>query len=439
MKEVEGFGPDNWKAAQQEGTDQGRDSVVVSGREFLVRDMSPEGRGTLESPKPAHKLRRHSGAHAPEGGSSTELMPPMPAFDRRTTEQLGLPRASQLPSLPIMDDTDIGGPPAHVDSASNPQLGATHPLAADIKRANIDKDCMRDPLNTSFYDDVWCRAAENNTKIYRRVFRVMPDSEVTNWAEYKEFKAYNDRFKESMDSSRTSEEGEKTEGVPPQQSTAGAGIGAPGPGALGTGIVEKVAHSLPKPPGSSDAPRVVEPPKDSAVEEKGALADGGMDEEQSATDREKLAAAAGFGTLSPASIPVFEDGRPPSAATSRLDVGSDTRKERRPTFSTPERPDRPPNSSGGLSANGVYLNGSTSEIGGTIKSAGSQRRRRRAATRSSRRGFSATEDMLSRLEAEELLNLTQGTLVQFPYDWLVVEETNGNWLFQVDQVAPLQI
>ena len=35
--------------------------------------------------------------------------------------------------------------------------------------------------------------------------------------------------------------------------------------------------------------------------------------------------------------------------------------------------------------------------------------------------------------------LVQGNLVVFPYDWLVKEELNSNWLYQVDQVAPLQI
>lgn len=150
------------------------------------------------------------------------------------------------------------------------------------------------------------------------------------------------------------------------------------------------------------------------------------------TDPEK-AALSGSGTLSPTSAPVPEEGRPASAVTSYLEIEPDVRKERRPTFSAPEKP---PNSASGLSTN---ANGSSADVGATLKSVGSQKRRRRTITRGSRRGFNPTDDLLSRLEAEELLNLTQGTLVQFPYHWLSVEETNGNWLFQVDQVAPLQI
>ena len=69
----------------------------------------------------------------------------------------------------------------------------------------------------------------------------------------------------------------------------------------------------------------------------------------------------------------------------------------------------------------------------------STRRRRRGTTRGSRKGFSASDDVLSYHDAESLLNMVQGHLVQFPYDWLITEEHGGNWLYQVDQVAPLQI
>jgi len=70
---------------------------------------------------------------------------------------------------------------------------------------------------------------------------------------------------------------------------------------------------------------------------------------------------------------------------------------------------------------------------------GSQKKRRRGTTKGSKKGFSASDDLLSREDAEELLDLVQGHLVVFPYDWLVREELNSNWLYQVDQVAPLQI
>lgn len=427
-KEVEGFGPDRWKSAQADGTDQGRDSIIIGGREVLLRDVSPEGRGTLESPSRAHERRRFSNmSSVPDGLSNKDSMPPMPAFDRRTTEQLGLPRANQLPDLPIADDTDIGGPPIQLESSGKLSAAMTSALAEDIKLANIDKDCMTDPLNTSFYDNIWCRVAENNTKLYRRVFRIMPDSEATNWAEYKEFDAYNKRFKASMDGHRTSEEGEKpdvAEAAHEQSTSAatGAGIGAPGPAAIGKTAMNKVFGSLAPIGGGHEHSDPVNGSAHGVEDEKKAMCEDAKDEQAVMDgDEEKT----GLG------LSMAEDGSMPNGSNF---LKPDDPRERRPTFSTPEGHDRPPNSAGGASSTGL-----ATDAGGTVKSVGSTKRRRRAATRSSRRGFNPADELLSRGESEELLNMTQGTLVQFPYDWLVVEETNGNWLFQVDQVAPLQI
>jgi len=69
----------------------------------------------------------------------------------------------------------------------------------------------------------------------------------------------------------------------------------------------------------------------------------------------------------------------------------------------------------------------------------SKRRRRGTSIKSGRKTFSSSDDLMSRADAEELLSMVQGHLVVFPYDWLHKEEINSNWLYQVDQVAPLQI
>ncbi|KAJ4302574.1 Phospholipase D1 [Collariella sp. IMI 366227] len=268
-KEVEGFGPDHWKTAQEEGLDQGRDSVIVSDREVLIHDVSPEGKGTLDSPRLPHALRHQAAAPVEDETGGNEGMPPMPSFDRRTTEQLGLPRANQLPSLPIVDDTDIGGPPVRVDAAGRPTNNPVASLAIEVKLADITKDCMRDPLNPSFYEDVWSRAAENNTRVYRRVFRCMPDSEVTNWTEYKEFGDYNRRFKASMGGHTPGEEKEKAAAAAPgsaSQPAAGAGLGAPGPATAGAAVAEKAGGAAKK------AAKTAMPGVDGAADEKRALA-----------------------------------------------------------------------------------------------------------------------------------------------------------------------
>jgi len=69
----------------------------------------------------------------------------------------------------------------------------------------------------------------------------------------------------------------------------------------------------------------------------------------------------------------------------------------------------------------------------------SVKKRRRGTTKGSRKGFSGSDDLISNEDVEDLLSMIQGHLVVFPYDWLIKEELNSNWLYQVDQVAPLQI
>ena len=44
---------------------------------------------------------------------------------------------------------------------------------------------LRDPLAPEFLRDTWHKTAAENTRLYRQVFRSMPDSEVTTWDEYK--------------------------------------------------------------------------------------------------------------------------------------------------------------------------------------------------------------------------------------------------------------
>ncbi|KAB5539385.1 hypothetical protein GE09DRAFT_317096 [Coniochaeta sp. 2T2.1] len=445
-KEVAGFGPDNWKSAEEAGIDEGRDSVIVNGHEVLVHDILPEGRGTLDHPKISHSSTKHSsrGTSAHDDGPSNSGMPTMPALDRRTTEQLGLPRANQLPTLPAVDDTDIGGPPARIDATGNVTNELLqNPLAADIKPARIDKDCMRDPLNPTFFEEVWCRAAENNTKLYRRVFRCMPDSEVSNWAEYKEYNAYFKRFKESMDGTRSSDEPDghgKGADVPAKQASTGGGIGAPGPATIAKVMAEKATGGAMK-AGGTEGPTVAGHHLPHPFHgEKAALSDANLPDSKPAGGDEAV--------VDPEKRAFAEDDAETNTPDNNknknnsLEIPSKSLDKRRTTFSDPEKP--PATADSGLTSTTTAAPSSSVATPNTNNNSSStsqpqQKRRRRANTRGSRRGFSATDEVLGRQEAEELMGLTQGTLVQFPYDWLVTEELNGNWLFQVDQVAPLQI
>lgn len=446
-KEVEGYGPDHWKAAEQKGLDGGRDSIIVNGHEVLVHDYFAEGKGTLDHPKfgPGSGARSSSPASAEDGNVGYGGTPVVPPLNRRTTEQMGLPRANQLPALPVADDTDIGGPPLHVDAVTGqPCDKPPNPLTADIKLANVHKDCMRDPLNPTFYDEVWCRAAENNTKIYRRVFRCMPDSEVTNWTEYKEFEAYNKRFKESMDGAQSGNEQDPSRpDIPAKQAAAGGGIAAPGPTTAAKVLAEKATGGIYKANGSS-GPTLVghhhHPHLGHEHDEKKALSEATPDHSTPAggdtaiADPEKAAEAAAASLASGNQPPPGTPLNPSDGLGIQAD--GNRRKERRTTFSNQEKSPMAAGGHGSATVQPANAPGPNEKDG---KPMGSQRRRRRANTRGSRRGFVPTDEILDRADAEELLNMTQGALVQFPYNWLYVEENNGNWLFQVDQVAPLQI
>ncbi|PHH86537.1 hypothetical protein CDD83_10078 [Cordyceps sp. RAO-2017] len=408
--DVSGYGPDQWKTAERAGLDGGRDSVVVHGREVLVSSIDTDGRGALDSPKPPHELsfvpesrRRESSPGGNDG------MPPMPPFNRRTTDQLGMPRPAQLPPLPVVDDTDIGGPPVHIDPRTGrPINGAFHPMAADIRAADISKDCMRDPVSPEFMDEVWNRAARNNTRLYRRVFRCMPDSEVSTWAEYREYVDYAERLRVGMEGKAAGEESElRSETTHNRDSTAaGAGIGAPGLEAA----IKAAARKEP-----DKAPETTPSEKASVSRDEEKRGAGWHGEANGQPPREKAASRNGEAEA----FPALENGGTRAVEPQTTAKGS----ERKTTFSTA---DHPPSKEGKESG------------AGPPAPSGSVKRRRRATTKGSRRGFSM-DDMPSRADAEELLKMIQGNLVQFPYDWLLTEEQNGNWGYQVDGVAPLAI
>ncbi|KAF4977843.1 hypothetical protein FZEAL_5686 [Fusarium zealandicum] len=436
--DVTGYGPDRWKSAEKTGLDAGRDSVVINGREVLVNNISNEGKGTLQSPREAHTPIPMSDNRYLDPGHRNDALPPVPALNRRTTDQLGLPRSAQLPTLPLSDDTDIGGPPLHIDPESGkPTNGAFHPMAVDIQPAHIDKDCMKDPVNPNFIDEIWNRAAQNNTKLYRRVFRCMPDSEVSTWADYNEYVKYNERFRASMEGGRS--RGGDSEFPPTSRhhnpTTGAAGVGAPGPEALAKAAgseagkaIGKMTEKLPF-SGHHDEDRIKIIIPDEAhrpVDEKQAMQDGepispsrpntGPDSEHAADAHRPVEAPSPVYSAADTPFPAFEGGN-----GKFLEPQTSTRnRDRRTTFSTLEKP-------------------SSRETNAPPPGQfGSVKRRRRATTKNSRRGFTI-DDMPSRPDAEELLNMVQGNLVQFPYDWLLTEEQNGNWGYQVDGVAPLAI
>jgi phospholipase D1/2 len=408
------------KWAEKTGLVRGRDSTLVNGREVLIVDISAEGHGTLERPNRPH-LRVISPPPTDDIKGSNIELPPFPT-KRANSIALGLPLVSQLPSLPLIDDTDIGGPPA-MKSPQPAEEAAYNLLTADIKPAVVDKDCMRDPLNDSFFDDTWNSVAENNTKIFRRVFRCNPDNEVTNWHEYTEFQAYSERFAQAQAGTkaeaRQEQEG-KGKTVPPGAKTAVPNLGVPGDGL--TPVVEKVnggsgngSHPLGNAKEWADVAdaRNKARPDTLGHEAKGKSAELNEKSPPQSLDGQSLRPKAG--------TPMT-----PLSSTSFDNIGAKVASPgARATLSPPPVP---------AEKTGNTTAGATGAL-----NQGSVKTRRRRGTGKSRKGFAASDDLVSREDAESLLNLVQGNLVVFPTEWLKAEEHNSNWLYQVDQVAPLQI
>lgn len=403
----------------------------------MSKGKAPQSRGRSVSASKSTSSWEMLGQQASKGNDG---LPPPPTLMRRTTAEMGLTHLTHLPTLPLTDDTDIGGPPVRYDAEGN-MTEQVNPLAADIRPAIIDQDCMRDPLNESFWDDVWCRVADNNTKLYRRVFRCMPDSEVVSWKEYAEFDDYANRFQQSMSGKKKSEEEAEVQAAASRLGYRPVSIAAP--------IAPEETPDLAEKAQPDNNPTVVVSNEDAAMDEKTA-----MDTQEKRpvsqadmTDEAKRPSlklntsddgSSGQTVENPSPIqpfPAFEphaEGllEPQSTANASGNAGSQPQKprERRTTFTDREKP---PSSQGGSSS--IYAAPSNAGASST------PRRRRRATTKGSRRGTVYSYDVLSREQAEDLCGLVQGSIVQFPYDWLEAEEKDSHWLYQADMLAPKEI
>ncbi len=477
--DVEGGGFDQMRNAEKTGLVRGRDSTIINGREVLITDLAAEGHGTLERPRQLH--RRVS---APIQETEEEIVvgnidpPATPATVRQSSAVMGLPQLPQLPSLPVVDDTEIGGPLAlrMRASSASPSQGAEafeeyNPLTADLKPVTVTKDCMRDPINDSFFDDTWTAVAENNTKIFRRVFRCQPDNEVTNWHEYTEFQAYAERYSQAQSGSKSEERQEqeaKGKTGPP-----GAGNQIPILGPVGEAMTELKEKITSHGSNENTRPRGGVKEWADAADERNCSRDDTMDSElneknsdftetQETKDRKARASSASRAPLTTAQTNGTIRGRQYEGidarldarigtASSRLSVTGGTSPSGRTTFADqlPPSSSHSPAPSNPLSPSDPISPHIAAPVSGASVPAGaqfgtsSQRQRRRRNTTKSRygpgQGFRASDDLLSREEAENLLGRVQGNLVVFPTEWLRDEERGNNWLYQVDMVAPLQI
>lgn len=304
---------------------------------------------------------------------------PPARMQRMSTSDLGLMQLSQLPALPITDDTDIGGPPT-LQPCSSGSAAVVNSLVGDMRRPLIDKDCMKDPLSDSSILDIWHTVAANNTKLFRQVFRCQPDSEVKNWKDYKEFAAYGERFAKSQ--------GTDASDLHMQQDASGK-TGPPGSGQMPplwnflNSIKQRINQKRTKKDPNTPLGRVEDWAKED--EKRKLQSDQAVSTNQAALDEKVAAKAEAAGRRE----------HMHNIATATSGGSNESRKnfQREPAVQYADKTN--------LHA----------------LPAGSQRRRKRAGTRSSIRTVGMADDMLSKADAEVLLNMVQGNLVEWPYDW----------------------
>jgi phospholipase D1/2 len=432
-KDLLGMGADKMLQHDVNENDQeARNTTTLFNHEVLVSNIAPEGRGTTAAPEHnrAKLLKQQIARESIEIEKETPAVLP-PSVNRMSTHELGLPQVSQLPALPTEDDTDIGGPPL-VRSTSSSSSRVLLPLLQDMRRPLVTNNCMQDPVADNFFNDIWQTVAENNTKIFRQVFRCQPDNEVKTWQQYKEYTAFSQRFAESQGLGKTPARA--------QQSSRGKS------GPPGDALTNPLAHM------EQMAEKVMSGRQ--SKDQESNIATGGLPKgtvEEWAADQEKKAEH-NEPIFSP---PIIENNDHRKEGLEARDFGGnglaeagqdinekqsgpqgDLERQRTVTISEPNK-DKEKNSRTTTpeNANGSLPRSSPSG------NKGSQRRRRRTTGRSTHRPFhhEDADMLLPKGDAVELLKLVQGSLVVFPYDWLADADEKGQFIYAVDALAPLEV
>ena len=374
--DVEGHGADNMVGAEATGLSEGRDTAInSSSREVLLSPQATKGcrGGSLKADSSPH---RSSSPTTEDMGNST--LPPPPAFPRMHSDLLGLPMVSTLPALPKLDDTDIGGPPIQRIFLQK-ALDYFGPSITEMRHPTVEADCMADPLNDSFMD-TWHTVAENNTKLFRTVFRCMPDNEVKTWDEYSEYEKYAARFTDAQGGGKSK---------------------------------DRIQHEA---PGSSGPPGL-----DGTTEKMRTLGPlgvlGGRRGGGKGAQESNIESITGNDNDRPMTMARVEDW---AAEANRRQAERQSRDSTQngPNNGLDEKSMLRASHDTETTANEKGPRGQAGEKGeignGTV---GVQKRRRRTTTRGSKKEFRADDDMIDPKDADELLKGVQGHLVLWPYDW----------------------
>jgi phospholipase D1/2 len=381
-KDVNGDGADHFTAAASAGLGVGRDSQMVANKsEALLSPIASEGKGTIERPYCSQKPSRSASTRKDlRPGSSSDIMRGFEANGDASAQNHGGSGTSSR-------ESETNGVGLIMSKGEDHEtFKHPHPSIPDLKRIFIDKDCMRDPVIDCFYLDTWQAVAEKNTKIYRSVFRCMPDSEVKNWKEYKEYAAYGERFAEMQ-----SQQGNKP-AQPAQQKQSGP----PGAGSVSSPISIASPLSFIS-PNKIDTPPT-DPKSPQTIDEKLSArpSDANRPHSEQLAKQETLSSIDETAPLKVASDPNLLTTAQNGSGDDSVVAGEDIEKPRATSVQVDY-------------SEAVNLN-STSQ---------SRRRRRRATTIGSKRDPLGGDEFLDKGRAEDLLNKVQGHLIAWPYDWYV--------------------
>lgn len=401
--DVEGLGADNMARLEAVGDVGNRDTFVdARGREVLLASISDDHKhGHYKE----DGLSRITSGETKVADYPWSTLPPS-RMPRMSTRELGLTQLSQLPPLPALDDTDIGGPPLLRKMSGSSVVHIINPLIQSMRRPIVEEDCMKDPLVDSFYTDIWHKVAQNNTKLYRQVFRCMPDNDVQSWAQYREYNAYNEKFMQmqglGQSKPKPAEEAPQKSGPP--------GSGGTNPLAVAGVTGEKVttdalktkakigdlAGKLLRPRSNTSGNRSANSTNEEMAEKQRLEQDSRASNAQTAINPEDE-----FDEKKDAQRRADERATQEGTAPvrSRTIHYDDEEKKR-------EKPH----------ASETTATQTEKQSNGVPQHSASQKGRRRATTKSSAKPI-FTDEVLEKDDAEELLKLTQGHLVLWPYDW----------------------
>lgn len=134
------------------------------------------------------------------------------------------------------------------------------PWSMPTPTPKINPNRFHDPLDDTFWKDMWVATAVHNTEIFRKVFRCIPDDLVTTWAAYKAFANHAEKFNRTPEDVTQPGQDEPVKVVHDGPGTHGAGGGGSGGGAVGQGEGSdhkgKVEHKAPGSPKSQASTKV---------------------------------------------------------------------------------------------------------------------------------------------------------------------------------------